>query len=38
LIWLGGKRNDCHECGNCEYRQTFLHNTTIVPQKLLDRI
>jgi len=35
LIWLGGQRNDCHECGNCEYSQTFTHGGN-VSQKPLD--
>jgi hypothetical protein len=38
LIWLGGERESCETCGNCEYSQSFQHNSVIVPQKTIDYI
>ena len=35
LIWLGGQRDNCKECGNCGHHGLFSHNSKIVQQKLL---
>jgi hypothetical protein len=35
LIWLTG-HTDCHECGNCEYRQTFQHDGEKVSRQAID--